>query len=155
MQAVVGHDDRRPQGGLTFGGHPAAAAVALANLDIIEVEDLPGRVRDHATQFRAALATLCDLPIVADLRGDGYFLALELDADSPSDPAKAKAHATAVSKFLTKRTYKLGLTCRAAARGAEPVIQLSPPLIAGPQQFDEIVTATRVALVDAMGEFDL
>ena len=141
--------------GFTFGGHPAAAAVALANLDIIEGEDLPGRVRDHATQFRAALATLCDLPIVADLRGDGYFLALELDADSPSDPAKAQAHATAVSKFLTKRMYELGLTCRAAARGAEPVIQLSPPLVAGPQQFDEIVTATRVALVDAMGEFDL
>ena len=139
--------------GFTFGGHPASAAVALANLDILEREDLPGRVRNHAAQFRAALATLCDLPVVADLRGDGYFLALELNAGSQSDPAKAQAHATAVSKFLTKRMYELGLICRAAARGKWPVVQFSPPLIAGPEQFDELVDAMRVALVDAMGEF--
>ena len=139
--------------GFTFGGHPAAAAVALANLDILESEDLPGRVRSHAADFRARLSTLCDLPIVADLRGDGYFLALQLDAGSPSDPREAQAHAVVVSKYLTERMYALGLTCRAAARGSEPVIQLSPPLIAGPEQFDEIVDAMRVALIDAMGEF--
>ena len=141
--------------GFTFGGHPAAAAVALANLDILESEDLPGRVRSYAADFRARLSTLCDLPIVADLRGDGYFLALEIDAQGPSDVAKARAHAVAVSKYLTERMYELGLTCRAAARGSEPVIQLSPPLIAGPEQFDEIVDAMRVALIDAMGEFGL
>ena len=141
--------------GFTFGGHPAAAAVALANLDILEGEDLPGRVRNHAAEFRAKLATLRDLHIVADLRGDGYFLALELDADGPSDPVTAQAHATAVSRSLTVRMYELGLTCRAAARGAAPVIQLSPPLIAGPEQFEEIVVALRVALVDTMGEFVL
>ena len=141
--------------GFTFGGHPASAAVALANLDILEGEDLPGRVRSHAEEFRAKLATLRDLHIVADLRGDGYFLALELDADGPSDPVKAQAHATAVSRSLTVRMYELGLTCRAAARGAAPVIQLSPPLIAGPEQFEEMVTALRVALVDTMGEFGL
>ena len=139
--------------GFTFGGHPTAAAVALANIDIIEQEDLPGRVRGNTAEFRARLDSLCDLPIVADLRGDGYFFALELDANAPSDPAKAQAHATAVSAFLTKRMYALGLTCRAAARGVEPVIQLSPPLIAGPEQFEEIVAAMRPALIDAMGEF--
>ena len=139
--------------GFTFGGHPAATAVALANLDILEREDLPGRVRRHADDFRSRLATLCDLPIVADLRGDGYFLALELDATGPSDPAKAQAHAVAVSKYLTERMYERGLTCRAAARGTEPVVQFSPPLIAGPEQFDEIADATRASLVDAMGEF--
>ena len=95
---------------------------------------------------------LCDLPIVVDLRGDGYFLALQLDAGSPSEPRKAQAHAVAVSKYLTRRMYALGLTCRAAARNAEPVIQLSPPLIAGPEQFDEMVDAMRVALIAAMGE---
>ena len=139
--------------GFTFGGHPAAAAVALANLDIIEGEDLPGRVRSHAAHFRARLSTLCDLPVVADLRGDGYFLALEIAMGGPSDPDGAKAQAVAVSKHLTEGMYRLGLTCRAAARGSEPVIQLSPPLIAGPEQFDEIVDAMRVALIDAMGEF--
>ena len=139
--------------GFTFGGHPASAAVALANLDILEREDLPGRVLRHSAEFRARLATLCDLPIVVDLRGDGYFLALELATKGPSDPAKAQIHAVAVSKHLTERMYRLGLTCRAAARGSEPVIQLSPPLIAGPEQFEEIVAALRVAMIDAMGEF--
>ena len=139
--------------GFTFGGHPAAAAVALANLDILEAEDLPGRVRRYAPDFRARLATLCDLPIVVDLRGDGYFLALQLDANSPTDPGEAQARAVAVSKHLTKRMYALGLTCRAAARGDQPVVQLSPPLIAGPEQFDEIVGALRPALIDTMREF--
>ena len=60
-----------------------------------------------------------------------------------------------VSKYLTRRMYEFGLTCRVAARGATPVMQLSPPLIAGPEQFEEIAAAVRVALVDAMGEFGL
>ena len=139
--------------GFTFGGHPAAAAVALANLDILEREDLGGRVRMHADAFRAELAGLCDMPIVVDLRGDGYFLALELDAGGPAESAKAQAYAAQVCKFLTVRLYELGLTCRAAARGEDPVIQLSPPLIAGPEQFSEIGTALRIALGDATAEF--
>ena len=141
--------------GFTFGGHPVAAAVALANIDILEREDLPGRVRSHADAFRAELAELCDMPIVVDLRGDGYFLALELDAGGPTEPAKAQAYAVTVCKFLTKRLYELGLTCRAAARGEIPVIQLSPPLIAGPEQFSEIGSALRITIADAMTEFDL
>ena len=139
--------------GFTFGGHPAAAAVALANLDIIEREGLLGRVRSHSDGFRARLAELCDLSIVADLRGDGYFLALELAGGRDRDPVKALAYAVEVSKYLTGRMYGLGLTCRAAARGAAPVIQLSPPLIAGPEHFDQIVTTLRVALTDTMREF--
>ena len=139
--------------GFTFGGHPVAAAVALANLDILEGEELPARVREFAPAFRAALAALLDLPIVADVRGDGYFLALELDAGGSADPAGAEARAGAVSKYLGARLYELGLTCRAAARGDAPLIQLAPPLIAGPQQFEEIAAALRVALADAMVEF--
>ena len=136
--------------GFTFGGHPAAAAVALANLDILESEDLTGQVRRLSPEFRRTLAALVDLPIVADLRGDGYFLALELDIGTAGDPAEAASQADAVSKDLSKRLYELGLTCRAAARGDAPVIQLSPPLIAGVQQFEEITTALRVALTDTM-----
>ena len=139
--------------GFTFGGHPVAAAVALANLDIIEGEDLPGRVRGFAPEFRGALAALLDLPIVADLRGDGYFLALELEAGGPAGAADAEAHANLVAKYLSRRLYELGLTCRAAARGDAPVIQLAPPLIAGPEEFGEISVALRMALTDAMGEF--
>ena len=141
--------------GFTFGGHPAAAAVALANLDILEGEDLPGRVRELAPEFRDALAALTDLPIVSDLRGDGYFLALELDLGTAGDAGDAAARADVVSKYLSKRLYELGLTCRAAARGDAPVIQLSPPLIAGPRQFEEIAAAARVALGDTVARFAL
>ena len=67
--------------GLTFGGHPVAAAVALANLALIEREDLLGRVRTHEPALRAALEGLRDIPIVGDVRGAGYFWGLELVAD--------------------------------------------------------------------------
>ena len=140
--------------GFTFGGHPAAAAVALANLDILESEDLPGRVRRLSPDFRQALAALLDLPIVADLRGDGYFFALELDIGSSPDFAEAATRADAVSKNLSRRLYELGLTCRAAARGDAPVIQLSPPLVAGGQQFDEIAIAIRTALAETMARLN-
>ena len=131
--------------GFTFGGHPAAAAVALANLDILEREDVPGRVRMHADAFRGEMAGLCDMPIVVDLRGDGYLLALELDAGGPTESAKAQAYAVQVCKFLTMRLYELGLTCRAAAPDAVPYIQLSPPLIAGPRavQRDQVRSEDR------------
>ncbi len=146
-------DQREFNHGFTFGGHPAAAAVALANLDILEGEDLPGRVRRLSPDFREALAALLDLPIVADLRGDGYFLALELHIGNSRDAAEAAMRADTVSKYLSRRLYEFGLTCRAAARGDAPVIQLSPPLIAGEQQFEEITLAIRTALTDAMSRF--
>ncbi len=140
--------------GFTFGGHPMAAAVALANLDIIEGEGLLEHVRVNSPVFRDQLATLCDLPIVVDLRGDGLFFALELANESGPHQARLD-RAVAISKHLTDIMYRAGLTCRAAARGASPVIQLSPPLIAGPQQFTEIVTILRAALIDLMVVYDV
>ena len=67
--------------GFTFGGHPVAAAVALANLDIFEREDLCEHVRDKEGEFRGALEGLRDLPIVGDVRGAGFFQAIELVKD--------------------------------------------------------------------------
>ena len=67
--------------GIAFAGHPVSAAVALANLDIFEKEDLPGNVRSHEAAFRATLEKLDDLPIVGDVRGAGYFYGIELVKD--------------------------------------------------------------------------
>ena len=68
--------------GITFGGHPVSAAIALANLDIFEREDLCGHVREKEGEFRGMLDKLRDdLPIVGDVRGAGYFQALELVKD--------------------------------------------------------------------------
>ena len=134
--------------GLTFGGHPVAAAVALANLDLIEREDLLGRVREHEPGLRAALDGLRDIPIVGDVRGAGYFWGLELVADPatrrPFDPAAAAE----LVAFLGAELRRRGLICRAADRG-HPVIQLAPPLIAGPDEFEEIAAILRGALTAA------
>ncbi|HEY5050548.1 MAG TPA: aspartate aminotransferase family protein, partial [Acidothermaceae bacterium] len=67
--------------GITFGGHPVSCAVALANLDVFEKEDLLGHVLSTEDAFRATLNKLNDLPIVGEVRGDGYFYGIELVKD--------------------------------------------------------------------------
>ena len=140
--------------GFTFAGHPVASAVALANIDILETEDLPGNVLANEAAFRVALDDLSDLPIVGDVRGDGYFFGIELVRDQEAATPFANEEADELCSFLTRRTRELGLICRASNRGA-PVVQLSPPLIAGPEQFDEINRVLRQALTETMQEVDL
>jgi adenosylmethionine-8-amino-7-oxononanoate aminotransferase len=137
--------------GITFAGHPVSCAVALANLDVMEREDLPGRVQDLETELRHSLETLTDLPIVAEVRGMGYFYGIELTkngADFSADECE-----WLIRGFLSKRLLELGLYCRADDRG-DPVIQLSPPLVAGPEEFDTITSAIHQALREAWKELD-
>jgi adenosylmethionine-8-amino-7-oxononanoate aminotransferase len=133
------------QHGFTFAGHPAACAVALANLDILEGEDLPGHVRANEDEFRSSLETLAGHALVGDIRGAGYFWGIELVKDQTTkEPFNAEAGAE-LCAMITRRTRELGLICRATYRGAA-VIQLSPPLIAGTDQFDEINAALDATL---------
>jgi adenosylmethionine-8-amino-7-oxononanoate aminotransferase len=135
--------------GLTFGAHPVAAAIALANLDIFEREDLCGAVRDREQQFRDTLERLRDLPIVGDVRGAGYFLAIELVKDKDTKQTFDDDESEQLLRgFLSGELYRRGLICRADDRG-DPVIQLSPPLIAGPEQFQEIESILRDVLSEA------
>ena len=67
--------------GLTFGGHPVSCAVALANLDIIENEELLAHVRRHESLFDEMMSGLAELPLVGDVRGCGYFRVVELVKD--------------------------------------------------------------------------
>ena len=135
--------------GITFAGHPVSCAVALANLDVLEREDLPGRVRALEGEFRVALEQLLDLPIVAEVRGMGYFYGIELTkAGDAFDDDECE---WLIRRFLSRRLLELGLICRADDRG-DPVIQLSPPLVAGPEEFDLIVTVLRQALLEAWKE---
>src|SRR5260370_37645454 len=64
--------------GVTFAGHPVSCAGALANLDVFAKEDLLGDVRANEGAFRSTLEKLNDLPIVCDIRRDGYFYGIEL-----------------------------------------------------------------------------
>ena len=138
--------------GITFAGHPVSCAVALANLAVFESEDVVGHVQANENAFRAALDDLADLPIVGDVRGAGYFYGIELVREREgrvSFSAEEREHL--LRGFLSNRLLELGLICRADDRG-EPVIQLSPPLIAGPDQFEEINAILRQALTEAMVE---
>jgi adenosylmethionine-8-amino-7-oxononanoate aminotransferase len=141
--------------GFTFAGHPVSCAVALANLDVFESEHLLEHVRTNEPLFRKALDDLSDLPIVGDIRGAGYFYGIELVKDRDTkETFTAEESDHLLRDFLSNRLLELGLICRADDRG-EPVVQLSPPLIAGPQQFEEINAVLRQALTEAMGEMHL
>jgi adenosylmethionine-8-amino-7-oxononanoate aminotransferase len=135
--------------GVTFGGHPVASAVALANLDIFEREDLNGHVRANSGLFRSYLDRLLDLPIVGDVRGDGYFFGIELVKDKATkETFDADESDRLLRGFLSQALFDAGLYCRADDRG-DPVVQLAPPLIAGQEQFDEMEQILRAVLSEA------
>lgn len=135
--------------GYTFGGHPVSAAVALANLDIFERERINEHVRDTEGEFRATLEKLLDLPLVGDVRGDGYFYGIELVKDKATKETFDDAESERLLRgFLSKALFDAGLYCRADDRG-DPVIQLSPPLICDQTHFDEIEQILRAVLTEA------
>jgi adenosylmethionine-8-amino-7-oxononanoate aminotransferase len=135
--------------GFTFGGHPICAAVAMANIDVFENEGILENVRANEPEFRAMLESLRDLPIVGDVRGAGYFHAIELVKDRDTKESfNDEESETLLRGFLSGELFRRGLICRADDRG-DPVVQLSPPLIAGPEQFAEIESILRSVLTEA------
>jgi adenosylmethionine-8-amino-7-oxononanoate aminotransferase len=132
--------------GYTFGGHPVSTAVALANLDIFENEHVLEHVRANEDGFRSTLERLKDLPIVGDVRGDGYFYGIELVKDQATKETFNDEEAEKLLRgYLSKALYDEGLYCRADDRG-DPVIQLAPPLICDQEHFDEIEHVLRIVL---------
>jgi adenosylmethionine-8-amino-7-oxononanoate aminotransferase len=137
--------------GITFGGHPVSCAVALANLDVMAKEELPGRVLGLEDEFRSSLDGLTDLPIVREVRGMGYFYGIELTKNG-TDFSDDECD-WLIRGFLSNRLLELGLICRADDRG-DPVIQLSPSLVAGPEEFDAISSTLHQVLLEAWKELD-
>ncbi|BBX63908.1 aspartate aminotransferase family protein [Mycobacterium saskatchewanense] len=141
-RTVFGH-------GYTFGGHPVSSAVALANLDIFEREALNDHVKANAPAFRATLEQLLDLPIVGDVRGEGYFYGIELVTDKAAKGTFNDEESERLLRgFLTPALWEAGLYCRADDRG-DPVVQLAPPLICGQKDFDAIYDILRSVLTEA------
>jgi adenosylmethionine-8-amino-7-oxononanoate aminotransferase len=135
--------------GFTFGGHPMACATAMANIDVLEREQLPQHVLDREGEFRAMLESLRDLPIVGDVRGAGYFHAIELVKDKDTKETFSHEEAEVLLRgFLSGELYRRGLICRTDDRG-DPIVQLSPPLIADREQFEEIEAILRPTLTEA------
>jgi adenosylmethionine-8-amino-7-oxononanoate aminotransferase len=137
--------------GITFGGHPVQAAIALKNLEIMQRERIVEHVAEEQDRFRDTLAQLLDLPIVGDLRGTGFFYALELVKDKETRATFDEEECeTLLRGFLSPRLFEAGLICRADDRG-DPVVQISPPLVAGQQEFDEMVGILGYVLAEAWG----
>ncbi|HQR25714.1 MAG TPA: aspartate aminotransferase family protein [Nocardioides sp.] len=132
--------------GYTFGGHPVSCAVALKNLEIFEEEKINEHVRANEGAFRATLEQLKDLPIVGDVRGDGYFYGIELVKDKATKETFSDDESERLLRgFLSKALYDAGLYCRADDRG-DPVVQLAPPLICDQEHFDEMEQILRAVL---------
>ena len=125
--------------GITFGGHPVQCAVALKNIEIMKREGVVDNVREHEDVFRAKLETLLELEIVGDVRGAGFFYALELVKDSETkETFSADECEQLLRGYLSQAFFDAGLICRSDDRG-DPVVQISPPLVATEREMDEIV----------------
>jgi adenosylmethionine-8-amino-7-oxononanoate aminotransferase len=136
--------------GITFGGHPVSCAVALANLAVLEDEGVLEHVAALGPGFGARLESLRDVPIVGDVRGDGFFWALELvkDPDRPEVRFSADERSTLIRGLVAPRLLEEGLVCRADDR-VDPVVQLSPVLVCGEDELDEIEATLRTVLTEA------
>jgi adenosylmethionine-8-amino-7-oxononanoate aminotransferase len=140
--------------GITFGGHPVQCAIALKNIEIMKRERIVEHVAEHEQRFHSTLAQLLELPIAGDLRGVGYFYALELVRDKETRETFSEEECEDLLRgFLSQRLYERGLICRADDRG-DPVVQISPPLVAGPEQFDEITGILGDVLAEAWARLD-
>jgi adenosylmethionine-8-amino-7-oxononanoate aminotransferase len=135
--------------GITFGGHPVQSAVALKNIEIMKRDRIVEHVAETQDTFRQTLSQLLDLSIVGDVRGTGFFYAVELVKDKDTRTSFDDDECeTLLRGFLSPRLFERGLICRSDDRG-DPVVQISPPLVAGQQQFDEITSILGDALAEA------
>jgi adenosylmethionine-8-amino-7-oxononanoate aminotransferase len=135
--------------GITFGGHPVMSAIALKNIEIMKRERIVEHVADTGPTFRKTLEQLLDLPIVGDVRGTGFFYAIELVKDKETrETFNDEECETLLRGFLSPALFERGLICRADDRG-DPVIQISPPLVAGQQEFDQMVSILGDVLAEA------
>jgi adenosylmethionine-8-amino-7-oxononanoate aminotransferase len=135
--------------GYTFGGHPAACAAGLANLDLFESDDLLGHVQRNEEALRRTLEKLYDLPIVGDVRGSGYFWSVELVRDQASKEPFSRDDCERVLRgSIAPGMWNAGVYCRADDRG-QAVVQFAPTLTSGQAEFDEIEAALRSVLTAA------
>jgi adenosylmethionine-8-amino-7-oxononanoate aminotransferase len=135
--------------GVTFGGHPVQAAIALKNLEIMRREKIVEHVDSQQDTVRDTLGQLLDLPIVGDVRGTGFFYAIELVKNKETRESFSEEECERLLRgFLTPRMFEAGLICRADDRG-DPVIQISPPLVAGKAEWDELVGILGTVLEEA------
>ena len=129
-------------GGAGYIGSHTVHALADAGDQVLVLDNL-------STGFVSALPKPM-LPIVGDVRGEGFFYGIELVKDKATKESFDDAESERLLRgFLSKALYDNGLYCRADDRG-DPVIQLAPPLICDQSHFDEMEQILRVTLEEGM-----
>jgi adenosylmethionine-8-amino-7-oxononanoate aminotransferase len=146
--AFIGEEAKKLMHGITFGGHPVAAAAALANLRIIERENLVEQAAQKGDYLRAELHKALDRHAsIGDIRGAGLFIGIEFVKDkSTREPMEGGP----MMGWLSDQLVSRGLICRCDDR-LDPVIQLSPPLVITRQELDQIVSTIQ-EVVEALEE---
>jgi adenosylmethionine-8-amino-7-oxononanoate aminotransferase len=134
--------------GVTFGGHPLAAAIALKNMEIFERDGVLENVRALTPYLAERLETLRALEIVGDVRGDGFFWAIELVKDAQDTTFDQGERDRLLRGFLPGRLREAGLIARADDRG-DAVLQIAPPLISDRALLDDVVDALGEVLTEA------
>jgi adenosylmethionine-8-amino-7-oxononanoate aminotransferase len=135
--------------GITFGGHPVMCAIALKNIEIMKRDRIVDGVLEKEEMYRSTLEQLLELPIAGDLRGAGCFYAIELVKDKETKEGFSEEESeTLLRGFLSPEFFARGLICRSDDRG-DPVVQISPPLIAGQAEFDEMTGIIGDVLTEA------
>jgi adenosylmethionine-8-amino-7-oxononanoate aminotransferase len=146
-------DGRMLMHGITFAGHPVAAAIAERNIEIFEREGVLDNVRAQEGFIEAALNGIKErLPIVGDIRGAGFFWALELVRDHDNGRFSAEEREKLLRGFLAGRLLEEGLIARPDDRG-DAVLHLAPPLISTREELQEMVDKTEAVLADASERF--
>lgn len=140
--------------GITFGGHPLSAAIALRNIEIFERDRILENVREQSPHLAAELLGLRSLPIVGDVRGSGFFWAVELVKDERGTRFDQAERDFLLRSYLPRRLRAAGLIARPDDRG-DSVVQIAPPLISDRALLDEIVTRLGDVLEDAGHEMRL
>jgi adenosylmethionine-8-amino-7-oxononanoate aminotransferase len=141
--------------GNTFGGHPVMTAVASKNLEIMERLDLPNRVLAREGELGDRLTALNDLPLVVDVRGAGFFWAVELaanrrDGTPLTDDEKGHLYG---DELLARALESEGVILRVSLDGGDPVICVSPPLVSDVAEFDHLGHALRTVLSAINSEY--
>ncbi|WP_030935526.1 aminotransferase class III-fold pyridoxal phosphate-dependent enzyme [Streptomyces sp. NRRL S-646] len=123
--------------GYTFAGHPLSAAIALRSLEIMERDRILDNVRGHQDHLAQRMASLADLPIVGDVRGAGFFYALQLAGDLDDGAFSDTARTDLIAGLIPRRLREAGLLARVYNRTA-PLVQIAPPLISDRGLLDRI-----------------
>jgi adenosylmethionine-8-amino-7-oxononanoate aminotransferase len=130
-----------------------AAAIAERNVEIFEREGVLENVRANEGYVRELLDGIKDrLPIVGDVRGAGFFWALELVRDADGGRFSAEEREKLLRGFITSRLLEEGLIARPDDRG-DAVLHLAPPLISTREELEEMAAKAEAVLADASERF--